>query len=175
LLPTTGPFPGFPIPSQPRGLSSPFVAPYVIVPIDSSDPNAVIGNQFTAQISPTRSTLFSFNIQPEPGKSTCNLVFALPLLSNPSYVAPYIMLSSGGIGVSRLVGPADGRVSLNSVSGSTLVGNVPRLTPGNKYTLASAPCETGQTVGYRIDSAGGLDLQFFQMISPALGLFMEVV
>jgi glucan endo-1,3-beta-D-glucosidase len=103
------------------------------------------------------------------------LIFALPPPSNPTFAAPYTILAPGGIGVSRLARSADGRTSANPASGAASVGSVPRLMPGKKYTIASAPCEAGQMVGYRIDSASGLNLDFFQMTSPALGLFIEVV
>jgi glucan endo-1,3-beta-D-glucosidase len=54
-----------------------------------------------------------------------------------------------------------------------VVGTVPTLISGNKYTIASAPCEAGKRVGYKADSLNGLDLTFFQTVSPALGLFLE--
>lgn len=173
-VPTAGPFPGLPILNQPRGFTTPFIAPYLIVPVDSSDPNLVIGNQYTAQVSPTRSTLFVFNVHWDVGR-TCNVVFALPPLFDPRYTAPYTLASSGGIQVSRLDQSVDGTVSASSVGGSTLVGSVPQLMPGNKYVISSGKCEYGQLAGYRIDSVGGLDLSFFQMTSPTIGLFMEVV
>jgi glucan endo-1,3-beta-D-glucosidase len=170
--PPAGPFPGLPILNQQRGLRPPFVAPYLIVPIDSSNPNAVIGNQYTAQISVTRSTLFVFNNDYDAGR-TCNLVFALPPTFDPHYPSPYTFNIPGGIQLSRLDRPADGTASASAVGGSTPVGSVPQLMPGNKYVIQSGPCEHG-LAGYRIDSTGGLDLNFFQMSSPALGLFMEV-
>jgi glucan endo-1,3-beta-D-glucosidase len=79
----------------------------------------------------------------------------------------------GGIQVSRLDRSANGTASASAVGGSAPVGSVPQLMPGNKYVIQSAPCEHG-LAGYRIDSTGGLDLDFFQMSSPALGLFIEV-
>lgn len=167
-------FPGFPQLDQPRGLTPPFVAPNLIVPIDSSDPSKVIGNSYTAQISPTRSTLFVFDVPPSSAK-TCNLVFTLPLTFDPTYIAPMQINSPGGISISRLDRPATVRTSANSAAGGRVVGVVPALKPGNKYTIASVPCEAGQQVGYKADSLNGLDLSFFQMTSPALGLFMETV
>ncbi|KAJ4289619.1 hypothetical protein N0V90_010948 [Kalmusia sp. IMI 367209] len=165
-------FPGFPQLDQPRGLTPPFVAPNLIVPIDSYDPSKVIGNSFTAQISSTRSTLFVFDV-PSSAK-TCNLVFALPPTFDPAYIAPMQLNSLGGISVSRLDKPATAKTSASSVAGGKVVGGVPVLQPGNKYTIASGPCEAGQQVGYKADSQNGLDMNFFQMTSPALGLFMEM-
>ncbi|KAJ4348657.1 uncharacterized protein N0V89_010035 [Didymosphaeria variabile] len=165
-------FPGFPQLDQPRGLTPPFVAPNLIVPIDSSDPNKVIGNSYTAQISSTRSTLFLFDV-PLSSAKTCNLVFALPPTFDPTYIAPMQINSPGGISISRLDKPATTGTSASSATGGTVVGAVPALQPGNKYTIASAPCEAGQQVSYKADSLNGLDMSFFQLTSPALGLFME--
>ncbi|KAF2443499.1 glycoside hydrolase family 17 protein [Karstenula rhodostoma CBS 690.94] len=135
-------------------------------------PNKAIGNSYTAQVSPTRSTLFVFDVPPSSAK-TCNLVFVLPPTFDPTYMAPIQINSPGGISISRLDRPATVRTSANSVTGGKVVGAVPALQPGNKYTIASAPCEGGQHVSYKADSLNGLDLSFFQMTSPALGLFME--
>lgn len=136
--------------------------------IDASDPNKVIGNAYTAQISPTRSTLFTFDVPPSTSSQTCNLTFAVPPAFDPTYIAPLNIAASGGLSVSSL-----GK-SVNAAIGANLVvGTVPNLIPGNKYTLASAPCEAGQRVGYKADSLNGLDITFFQMASPALGLFLE--
>ncbi|KAL5419134.1 hypothetical protein PMIN06_005365 [Paraphaeosphaeria minitans] len=165
-------FPGFPQLDKPRGLTPPFVAPNLIVPIDSSDPNKVIGNSYTAQVSPTRSTLFVFDVPPSSPK-TCNLVFALPPTFDPTYIAPMQINSPGGISISRLDKLATVRTSASSAASGTVVGAVAALQPGNKYTIASAPCEAGQQVSYKAESLNGLDLSFFQMTSPALGLFME--
>ena len=150
-------FPGYPQLDQLPGLTPPFVAPNLIVPIDPSDPTKIIGNSDTAQISPTRSTLFVFDVPPSSAK-TCNLVFALPPTSDPTYVAPPIQINSlGGISVSRLDRSATVRMSASSAPGGTVVGAVSALLPGNKYTIASAPCEAGQQVSYRADSLNGLD------------------
>ncbi|KAF2640671.1 glycoside hydrolase [Massarina eburnea CBS 473.64] len=155
-------------------LTPPFVAPYLIVPIDSSDPSKIIGNAYTGQLSPTRSTLFALDIPPTPGK-TCNLVFMLPTPFDPQYPSPYTLSSPGGIVVSRLSGPNTATTSAATTPESTIVGDVPRVIPGNKFLLENAPCAAGQQVGYRVDSIGGLDLNFFQVSGPAaVGLFMEV-
>jgi glucan endo-1,3-beta-D-glucosidase len=172
-LPPPNPFSGLPILDEPRGLISPFVAPHQIVPVDSVDPNLVIGNPYVAQLSPTRSTLFVFKISPESGKF-CRLVFALPPLDAPGNTTPFTLSSPGGIRVSRLDRPVDGTVSASTASGAEPVGDVPQLLPGSKYMIHNGPCEVDQLVGYRIDSTSGLELEFFQMTSPALGLYVEV-
>jgi glucan endo-1,3-beta-D-glucosidase len=171
---TPGPtFPGYPQLDQPRGLTPPFVAPNLIVPIDSSDPNKVIGNSYTAQLSSTRSTLFVFDVPPSSAK-TCNLVFALPATFDSTYTSPMQINSPGGISITRLDRQTTIKTSANSAAGGNFVGALPLLQPGNKYLVASAPCEAGQQVSYKAESLNGLDFSFFQMTSPALGLFMEI-
>lgn len=166
-------FPGFPQLDQPRGLTPSFVAPNLIVPINRSDPSKFIGNSFTAQISSTLSTLFVFDM-PSSSAKTCNLVFSVPPVFDPTYVAPIKINSAGGISISRLDKSATAGTSASLVAAGTVVGSVPVLQPGHKYTITSAPCEAGQQVSYRADSLNGLDMNFFQMTPPALGLFMEI-
>ena len=165
-------FSGFPQLDQPRGLTPPFVAPSLIVPIDSSDPNKIIGNSYSAQISPTRSTLFVFDV-PASLTGVCNLVLAFPPAFNPQYMAPLQINSPGGIAISRLDRPATVRTSATTTAGGKIVGTVPGIQSGNKYTVARGPCATGERIGYKADSLDGLDINFFQMTLPTLGLFLE--
>ena len=165
-------FIGFPQLDQPRGLTPPFLAPNLIVPIDSSDPSKVVGNSYSAQISHTRSTLFVFDVP--PSANTCSLVFAMPPVFDSAYMSPIQMHSPGGISVSRLNNAANARTSTWNTAVGTDVGAVPAILPGNTYTIASAPCEAGQQVGYKADSLNGLDIDFFQMTSPAIGFFVEI-
>lgn len=88
-------------------------------------------------------------------------------------MAPLQINSPGGIAVSRLDRPASVKTSATTTAGGRIVGTVPGLQPGNKYTVASAPCAAGQQIGYKADSLDGLDISFFQMTLPALGMFME--
>ncbi|KAF2243208.1 glycoside hydrolase family 17 protein [Trematosphaeria pertusa] len=128
---------------------------------------------YTAQISPTRSTLFRFESSPLQQGKTCNLVFHVPPPFDPQFVAPYTQRSPGGISVSRLDQPATEMTSSSTVSDGQSVGSVPSLLPGNSYTVSSGPCEAG-IAGYRVDSVGGYDADFFQMTGPpAIGLFVE--
>ncbi|KAH3976975.1 hypothetical protein HBH98_011590 [Parastagonospora nodorum] len=91
----------------------------------------------------------------------------------PFDLSPAKIRSPGGIIVSRLNGRvASLDVSANNVGSSTPVGTVPSIRPDNQYAVSSMPCEGGQRVAYQIDSTGGLVMDFFQMTSPPLGLFM---
>jgi len=158
---------------QPNGLRQPFVAPNLIVPIDSSDPDKVVGNSYIAQISPTRATLFMFDVPPD-FPSVCNLVFAVPPDFNAQFASPIKLKSQGGISVSQLDDLSDSKMTASTADPSHDVGRVPLLEPGNKYHIASLPGMSGQKVGYRVDSTNGLDLDFFETNWPPLGLFLEV-
>ncbi|KAL1602525.1 hypothetical protein SLS60_005941 [Paraconiothyrium brasiliense] len=108
----------------------------------------------------------SFGIKPGGDLKAVNPLFDL---SCPKINSP------GGISISRLDKSATAMTSASSITGGTVVGAVPALQPGNKYTIASTPCQAGQQVSYKADSLNGLDISFFQLTSPALGLFMETV
>ena len=89
------------------------------------------------------------------------------------FLNPYKLLSPGGFAVSRLDSPAAAPASEARVSKSESVGSVPMVIPG-AFPLSSAPCEAGKTVTYRADALGELNLEFFQMTDPPVGLFVQV-
>lgn len=88
--------------------------------------------------------------------------------------APVHIRVPGGLSVSRLVNQVPDSVSVQSIGESSFVGVVPRVEMGGKYDVARFPCEAGQKVGYKVDSVGGLEADWFQMVYPALGLFILV-
>ncbi|KAF1917862.1 glycoside hydrolase superfamily [Ampelomyces quisqualis] len=142
-------------------------------PASSANPAKVVDNGFTAQLSPTVSTVFMFDIRPEHESKLCNLVFFMPSPFPIPDIAPVHLRSPGGIAVARLDNTATiPQISANSVGSSTPVGIVSSIQPANQYTLSSVPCEAGQRVAYQVDSVGGLTMDFFQMTSPPLGLFI---
>lgn len=159
--------------SVPTGLHGPFEAPHLIVPIDKADPSKVVGNGYTALLSPTVSTVFVYDVRPEFQGRVCNLVFFMPPALPFGEFSPAKNRAPGGILVSRLRSRvASPHISADSVGGSTPVGTVPSIQPDNQYVVSSMPCEGGQRVAYQIDSTGGLAMDFFQMTLPPLGLFM---
>ena len=147
----------------------------MIIPIDKANPSQVIGNGYIAQLSPTLSSIFVFDIRPEDEGKTCNLKFHMPPVSPWPDMSPVRLRSPGGITVSRVGQQAAlAGISANDVVYSTIVGSVPSVQSANRYSIVSVPCAAGQRVAYQLDSAGGLDMDFFQMTTPALGLFMSV-
>jgi glucan endo-1,3-beta-D-glucosidase len=135
----------------------------------------VIGNGYTAQLSPTLSTVFVFDVRPEHQGKTCNIAFHMPPAFPWPDMSPVKVRSPGGITVSS-VGQqaASAEISAKDVGSSKLVGWVPSIEPANQYDIASVPCAAGQRVAYQVESIGGLAMDFFQMTSPPLGLFMSV-
>jgi glucan endo-1,3-beta-D-glucosidase len=163
-----------PVPtSVPADLRGSFETPHLIVPIDKANPTTVVGNGYTAQLSPTLSTLFVFDVGLEHQGKLCNLVFFIPPALPFIDLASVKIRSPGGISVSRLSSSvATPEISANSVGGATPVGAVPSIQFANQYAVTSMPCEAGQRMAYQVDSTGGLVMDFFQMTSPPLGLFM---
>lgn len=163
-----------PIPtSVPVGLRGSFEAPHLIIPIDQANPANIVGNGFTAQLSPTISTVFVFDVRSEHQGKLCNLVFFMPPPFPVDEWAPVKIRTPGGIAVARLDNTVTTpQISANSVGSSTPVGTVSSIQSANQYTISSMPCEAGQRTAYQVDSVGGLTMDFFQMTSPPLGLFM---
>jgi glucan endo-1,3-beta-D-glucosidase len=159
--------------SVPKDLRGSFEAPHLIVPIDKAIPSKVVGNSYTVQLSPTMSTVLVYDVHPEYQGKLCNLVFFMPPAFSLPDLAPAKLRSPGGISVSRVNNDvATPDRSASSVDSSAPVGVVPMIQSDNQYAVASMPCEAGQRVAYQVDSVGGLDMDFFQMTSPPLGLFM---
>jgi glucan endo-1,3-beta-D-glucosidase len=161
--------------SSRSGLRGQFEAPNLIVSIDKANPSKIIGNGYTAQLSRTLSTVFVFDVRPEFQGKTCELAFYMPPLFPFLDLAPVKIRSPGGITVSS-VGQqaASAEISASNAGSSKLVGWVPSVEPSNQYNISDVPCAAGQRVAYQIESIGGLIMDFFQMTSPPLGLFMSV-
>lgn len=84
------------------------------------------------------------------------------------------MKAPGGIVVSQLAIPASEGTTARTVGAARPLGSVVMLTQGQRYSISSAPCEAGQTVGYQISAVGGLDMHYFQIVKPPLGLFVTI-
>ncbi|PSN68483.1 glycoside hydrolase [Corynespora cassiicola Philippines] len=149
------------------------VQPLFDLSCSAADPHNQLGNRYTAQITPVFSTLFVFDIGLQHRGKICTLTFHLPRPMPSHFLNPYKLLSPGGFAFSRLDSPAAAPASEARVSKSEPVGSVPMVMPG-AFPLSSAPCEAGKTVTYRADALGELNLEFFQMTDPPVGLFVQV-
>ncbi|KAH6867948.1 glycoside hydrolase superfamily [Alternaria rosae] len=140
----------------------------------SNPSKKVIGNGYAVQLSPTISTVFVYDIRPEFAGKTCTLGLHMPPSFPVPETAPVQIRIPGGISVSRTANQVPDTVSMRSVGNSSLVGVVQLIQPARQYNITSFPCEAGQRVRYQVDSTGGLNMNWFQMKYPALGLFMLV-
>jgi hypothetical protein len=156
-------------------LHEPFEFPHQLIPIDKADPTKVIGDGYTVELSPSISTVFVYDVRPEFAGRTCTLALHMPQMDFEfPQTAPVKVRVGGGVSVSRLAAAPESDVNAQNVGDGSLVGTVPMVLPAHQYNIASFPCEAGQRVGYQVDSIGGLDMDWFQMTYPALGLFMQV-
>ncbi|KAH9883102.1 hypothetical protein J1614_000472 [Plenodomus biglobosus] len=135
--------------------------PNLIVPFDKANPKKVIGDGYTAQLSPTVSTVFVFDVDSVHQGKTCTLALHIPAAFDFPAFTPLHINAPGGVTVSR-------------VGISRPIGSVASIDFGQNYNVASSPCEGGQEVGYQVDSVGGLTMDFFQMVNPPLGFFLLV-
>ena len=144
------------------------------MPISSTNPDTAYGTQYDATINGTTSSLFNFDVSAtnDAGK-TCSLVFLWSL--NPTNSA-YTFNNQGGLVLSLLADPASVDTTWNNVPTATVVGSIPNASPGNNYVVTTGPCPAGETVGYRVDSSGGLALEYFQEDSASgpIGLYITV-
>jgi hypothetical protein len=155
-------------------LQEPFEYPHQLISVDKTNPTKVVGNGYTIHLSPTISTVFVYDIRPEFAGKTCTLALHMPPPFPIPETAPIQVRAPGGISVSRITNQVPDTVSTQNVGNSNLVGVVQLVQPARQYNVASFPCEAGQQVRYQVDSIGGLDMNWFQMTYPALGLFMLI-
>lgn len=165
----TAPQPTNTSPSCPINLNGNFEFPHLIVPISSTAPTTAYGTQYSATINSTTSSLFNFDIPAADQGKTCSVVF---LWTSSSYT----FNDQGGLAISQLSAPANQGTSYSNAPSSSGIGAIGSARPGNNYVVASGPCAAGETVGYRLDSTGGLALNYFQDYNPAapIGLFLTV-
>jgi len=159
--------------TSPTELSGSYEYPHLIVPVDDSKPETALGVSYEGVVSPTVSSLFNFDIPASYAGKNCNVVLLFPDGSQQWQPAATFK-TPGGITVQQLTTPASTTMTYANVPKGQIVGSVSHLEAGHGYTISTGPCAAGKTLGYRIDSADGLDLQFFQSINPPLGFFITV-
>ena len=162
------------VPSFPSGLPEPYEAPHLIISIDKANPAYAGGNGYSAQLSPTFSTIFVYDVDFSHVGKMCTLAFYVPSLVDSSDFTPLKISALGGISVSRLSNQVSTEISPRDVRSSDPIGSVTSVLPGHQYNFPSVSCEAGQEVGYQVDSLFGLTMNWFQMTNPPIGLFMLV-
>ena len=159
-------------PACPTDLSGNYEYPHLIVPIDSSMPDAAEGTSYFGTVSDTISSIFNFDIPPSDAGKTCSLIFLFPKQSDLE-TSSYTFSGDGKIDVSKLKSPATAQTTYNNAPDVAQDLGTITIAPGNSYQVATFDCPAGQRVGYEISSAGSTDLHYFQDYNPApIGLYI---
>ncbi|KAF8853071.1 GPI anchored cell wall protein-like protein [Acephala macrosclerotiorum] len=154
--------------------------PHLIIPTSSKQGDKAFGNSYEAYITPTNTTLFNFDI-PATYSGTCSLIFLFPYKTDldPSAGGYYFsgteeeVGENGGIDFALLSGIATAGTTYNSTPAVATDYGKTQIIPGNNYTIASYPCQAGQTVSYSATSAGNVELDYFQDSAPMpIGLYV---
>jgi glucan endo-1,3-beta-D-glucosidase len=118
--------------------------------------------------------VFVYDVRAEFAGKACTLALYMPPPFTMPEMAPVHIRSPGGVSVLRLASQVSNSVAMRSIGTTSHIGTVPLVEMASQYNVASFPCETGQRVGYQVDSVGGFEADWFQMTYPALGLFLLV-
>lgn len=158
-----------------------FQYPHLIVPTSSDAPAHAFGNSNTAHISPSNTTLFNFDIPPSYSGSVCSLLFLFPYGTQLDPSAGGYTFSGieeeeeehGGLDFALLSSFANSGTTYATTPTVQHDYGMTEILPGNNYTIATYPCQGGQTVGYSVSSKGGVELDYFQDYAPsAIGLYV---
>lgn len=151
-----------------------FNLPHLIIVTDSESPDTANGTGYFGDITPTRSTIFNFDIEEKDAGKTCNLVFLFPE-KDTLETSDFTFSGSGALDFSQLTTYATQETSYNNAPGvQTDLGQF-TVSPGNAYDIASFECPAGSTIGIEMSDVSGGDtkLWFFQDYNPCpLGLFI---
>jgi len=122
--------------------------PNLIINVDKSNPGAYSAAGYTAQMTSTLATVFSFDI-PYDIHPTCTLTFTLP---PPSGLFRYTVAGSGVITVSSINGDVSTPTSYGSVA-PLLGGSYGSfyVTSGGGGGAIGVPCSAGTTLQVVLD------------------------
>ncbi|KAH6674212.1 ubiquitin 3 binding protein But2 C-terminal domain-containing protein [Halenospora varia] len=159
-----------------------FQFPHLIVPTSPQAPDYAFGNSYKAYMSPINTTLFNFDIPATTAYTgTCSLLFLFPFSSetDPSAGKYYysgieqVTLQHGGLDFSLLSGIASASTTCNTTPNVTADLGKVAIIPGNNYTVATFPCQTGKAITIQGSSFNGTELDYFQDSAPtAIGLYI---
>jgi len=144
--------------------------------VDKTAPSTPQGNNYIATLSNTQNSLFNFDIPPQLQGKQCQCQFHLPEQSQTNGWAQPQVRQLGGVQVGQLAQPATDASTAENAVVQREVGRVERLVPGVPNNVgAPSPCQAGRKVGYQVEAVNGLDMEWFQMVRPAAGLFVVAV
>jgi hypothetical protein len=156
----------------------------LIIPTSPKAPNHTFGNSYQASISPINTTLFNFDIPstaPYAASSSCALLFLFPYASSLAPSAGTYYFSGveeeegehGGLDFALLQGIATSATTYATTPGVAQDYGKTEILPGNNYTVAVFPCQSGKTVTYAASSVGNVELDYFQNSAPSpIGLYL---
>ncbi|KAJ5130293.1 GPI anchored cell wall protein [Penicillium bovifimosum] len=152
--------------------SGEYEIPHLIIPVDSSSPDAAPGTSMNGTVTSTISSVFNFDIPASDSGKTCSLVFLFPELKDLE-TSSYSLSGDGKIDFAKLTAVAQQSTSFKNVpSVSQDLGTI-SVSPGNSYVVSTFDCPAGEAVSYEMKNAGSTDLNFFQDWNPSpLGLFI---
>ena len=153
--------------------------PNLIINVDKSNPGASSGAGYTAHMTPTVATVFSFDI-PYDINPTCTLSFALP---PPGGLFSYTVDGSGAITVSPIHGVVSSPTSYGAVA-PLLGGSYGSFDAASHGGAIGVPCSAGTTlqvvlylfnpINRQLLSVGDGTVEFFELQSPLTGLTLDV-
>jgi len=150
--------------SCPADLAGTFLAPNLIVPLSKSSPSQVLGTSYIATFSSNTSTVFTFDIPPNYTNRTCSLIFTILAFLG----------TTGSLAVSSIA-PVGGNTSYAQVSASAQkITDFMGVGSGFATVVSSQKCEGGSRKSYLFEATGGLELTYFQEITPANGAWITV-
>jgi hypothetical protein len=159
-----------------------FQFPHLIVPTSSQDPDYAFGDSFKPYISPVNTTLFNFDIPATaPYTGTCSLLFLFPYGTDLAPSAGMYSFSGieeeidekGGLDFALLSGIASTATTYDSTPAVATDYGKTVIIPGNNYTIATFPCQSGTAVTYSVSSVNNVVLGYFQDDAPsAIGVYI---
>jgi hypothetical protein len=157
----------------PAALTGAYQTPHAIIPINKDQPSTSYGTQYNPDFSPSKSTIFTFDVPASYAGKQCSLVFLFPKKSDLQ-TSDFTTSGSGGLSFDLLKSPAPLSVSYATCPAvMSHLGDVPSAMPGNSYTVNSYACPAGTTQSVLVSSTGGLSLNFFEDWNPSpIGVFI---
>jgi hypothetical protein len=163
----------------PTDISGKFLPPNLIIPVNSDAPNTAYGTQYTASISSTNSSTFTFDIPSSPSyNGTCALIFLFPFGNQAQF--PYDFsgiereqLSDGGLKFALLSNHVSENLTFATLPNTQTDYGKTEVLPGNGYNIATYQCQSGQKVSYVVGAVGDVELSFFEATGKSpLGVFV---
>lgn len=124
------------------------------------------GTSYSGIITPTTSSIFTFDIPPASAGQTCTLIYLLPRQAELQ-TSSFTISGSGAIDFSRLAVAASLQTSYANAPPVADDYGVTVVAPGGAYTIASFACPAGQAISFEMRSEGGTVLEYFQDYNPS--------